>query len=50
MRKQIKSWIEANATDNAKVLEIEAVAEKFALRIEFLSSHFSPNTLSNGLS
>ena len=34
MRKQIKSWIEANATDNAKVLEIEAVAEKFAL--EFL--------------
>ena len=35
MRKQIKAWIEANATDNVKVLEIEAVAEKFAL--EFLS-------------
>ena len=25
MRKQIKSWIEANATDNVKVLEIEPI-------------------------
>ena len=35
MKEQINAWLKANADDNSKVLEIEAIAEKFA--IDFLN-------------